>query len=166
VTVHHADVHSNSGAHSHEQQFPWDDEVDALHLVTAYDRLTTSLQIVSAQFILLTADQSPIIDPRDAWDASASTLREARSMLDEVRATDRDRRLVSALRTCLIDLEALSDALRSARGVSAGVFERDAFVTRLRDVASRLARCADSDRGLRFFGSGGCGDAEHRFLHI
>lgn len=152
--------------HDHTHRARTADDLAGLRLAVAYDRLTSALQVVSAQFILLTADRSLRADPREAGDARGLLLAEARSALAKLVPGGPDRGLHATLVGCLADLEDLAASLRTAGGPVAGGRGREAFVRRLRDVASRLARCADHEQGLQFFGSGGCADSEHRYLHI
>jgi hypothetical protein len=158
-----------AGRHAHHGHLPREravDDLSGVKLGVVYDRLTCSLQVISAQFILLTADRARLADPRDAGDARTLSLHEARAELGEIVPHERDRALHAALERCLLDLEALSASLRDGAGPLSGAEASEAFVRRLRGVATRLARCADHENDLSFFGSGGCGDSQHRYLHI
>jgi len=158
--------HGHGHLHVHAALAEEDTDPAWLDLREAYAGLRTSLQLL-AGLQLMGVGAAEITDLRKA------VLVRVRLLLDEVldrlntitvpRGT---RPLTNELVICL-DALTLA-AARQGRELSDRTNPGHRLTTQrlLEQAADRLRRCQRYDRGLRFFGSGGCADIEHALSHL
>jgi hypothetical protein len=162
----HGHVHDRLPGHVHAADAHEDEHVFWLGAGEAYARLRASLQLLAGLQLLG-------VRREDQADLRRAVLVKVRILLDEV-----DERLstISAPDGALPHLDGLS-ACREALGeiarrqgaeLARGTGGPSAQQTHqmLRQTTDWLRRCQRYDLGLRFYGSGGCADAEHALSHL
>jgi hypothetical protein len=156
---HHAGHVPVSAVHEDEQLF-W------LGTGEAYTGLRTSLQLLAGLQLLGVGSGDKTDLRRAVLIRVAVLLDEVRGRLSAISAPGRELPYLNDLAACLESLGEIAgrqnaQLTRAADGTSAEPVHQ-----LLERAADGLRRCQRYDRGLRFFGSGGCADVEHALSHL
>lgn len=168
MTLLHGHVHGPADAHGSHDHAVAIGDADPYWIGAgdAYTGLRTSLQLL-AGMQLLGLGSGEVADLRRAVLLRVTLLlEEVRDRLNSLEVPSGGRALISDLIICCDALTLAAERERRELADRENTIHQLATQRLLEQSADRLRRCQRYDRGLRFFGSGGCADIEHALSHL